>query len=443
MEWAGHDAAVKWLFPLLLIGCGPGPGGPPQDGPVELVQRPRHREMERFHAEALQDLEDDSGPDDEGMPQGAPREVVITVSVPGPDRGTVGLLGVSAEKLEGDWVQGRAAPDFYWASDPLDFGARVTVTAPVPKGLHYIAVLNGTTDLLPGPGDRVSRPTKLGRLASGPLALTVDRTFEDAARGKGSPLAGAQDAAPDEGGRTYPIAIEVTGVAPPRGPSTLMIVGRNAGVQRQDGRPAFFWRSEALPPRFPAELDVPLPDEGMHVLAILDVDGDRMPGKGDIASEVDRDFRRPAPGERHRFRVQEPYLDTRAVDLSALVEPQEGPAPAAVEVERALLVDTLQTPPSEPLGAFLIAGFTPTLHGDFRWPPEAQPTFLWRSGPTKLDWPVAMTGRFARGLDLIVVLDVDADGQPGPGDLSSAPLRAFEPPPAGRTVSAELGRVLK
>lgn len=434
---------MRRLLPLLLVlGCGP--RSAPPDAPIELTERPRHREMERFHAEALQDLEDDSGPDDEGMARGAPREVALTVSVRGASRGTVGLLGVTADKLEGAWVKGRAAPDFYWVSEPVDFADEVRVTAPLPRGLHFIAVLNQNEDLLPGPGDLVSAPTRLGRLHTGPLSLAVDRRFEDAARGKGSPLAESAEGAPTEGGRTYPISVEVAGVPAPRGDFVLMIVGRDAGVQRQDGRPGFFWRSEPLPPRFPLHLDAPLPDEGMAVLAVLDLDGDRMPGRGDVASTVEHDFRRPAASERLRFAIDAPYLDDRVIDLRAQLDPETaGPAPAPEEVERRLLVDTLQTPPSTPLGGFLVAGFPPTLHGDFRWPPAAQPSFLWRSGAQKLDWPVAMTARFARDLDLVVVLDVDADGQPGPGDLSSAPLMAFEPPPEGQTVAVELGRVLR
>lgn len=419
------------LLLALLTACGPRTSPPP--GPIELLERPGQQRMDRFYEDGLAD------DDDADAPRGPDRPVRVVLDLPAEvGTGTLALLGVSADKLDGTWVRGRSEPDFFWVSGTLPIQPVVEVQAPLEPGLHYFAVLNRNEDPLPGPGDLVSDPTKLSRLASTerPFQLHLVRPFEDAARGQRSqPSPGGTE---QDRHRTYSVVIEVEGPAPDG--ASIILLGREVGV-RAAGRGPFLWRGAVEAGGYPTELQLPLPADGMDVVLVLDVDGDGLPGPGDLASAPSTAFRRPAPGDSLTFTVAARHFAGREGDLRRLVENaasrqarDTAPDPHALHT---LVVDSTERPGAA-AAVLLVLGFQPHPHGGFPTPPQVPPDFTWRSDALPLTWPITVEAPLPSGLDLLVVLDLDDDGRPSPSDLTAAPLLRFEPPDG--PVAVQLGR---
>lgn len=425
---------VRWLpLLVLLAGCGPGPSGGDGDSLVaadQLLPRPRQAEMARFYSHLDEDEEEDDGP------RGAPRALVLTLEASATAAvGTVAMMGVRAEQLDGGWVRGRTRPEFFWVSEEVALGPEITLAAPLVKGLSYIAVINQNSDPLPGPGDLVGGPVELGLLAPGGDALRVliDRPFEEAT---GRPTQGRLPGRPPEGRPSaedseqfWALRLEPEADVPPG--TRLVLLGRRAGVQ-SGGRGLWSWTSEPLEGPFPLVFAAPLPEDGMELLGFLDGDGDGRPGPDDLCAERIEELRRPGTEGELTVRFR------RGGPAGALDELRElaRAAQTGVErrseqrtVERTLVLEAREKAPSA-FGVVLVAS----------WPPfqEGEPTNIWRSQPLPLAWPLELRAPLDRGQDLLIAVDLHEDGVPGPGDLASPRLYRFEPPPAGQPVEVEL-----
>lgn len=223
-------------------------------------------------------------------------------------------------------------------------------------------------------------------------------------------------------------------------------------------RPAFFWTTGARSLDFPITLDVPLPS-GLSLFVTVDSDGNGVPGPGDqmaapllswsppakdepIPLRIDRAFDPSAGRDRADGDGGGPPLgmlvpgggDPDAPpDLDAFGAPgdtlprAQGQAPDPGERMAALRLiaeSSVRMPPSAaifvlgyPAGSLGAGGPRPGLLPGAYFPVEA--------GPIRL--PATVNARVTSGLDLLVIIDGDGDGVPGPGDLISEPLPRFEP----------------
>lgn len=207
---------------------------------------------------------------------------------------------------------------------------------------------------------------------------------------------------------------------------------------------------EASEPMAVAErwsLALPVVD-GLRYFAVLDADGNGRPDRGEgIGGPLDPS--RAARGSltidrrlgfedasRRTTRATVPIAtpsERRRSDGSTLAPPPLGEGlPATL---------TLALGPKLAFfdeGRFVVAGFAPGTP----WPGGVLPeesAFLWTSEPWRLRWPVTLSAPLPTGLDLVVGLDLDGDGDLGPGDLVARPRPSFV---AEATASFVLDRTL-
>ena len=67
-----------------------------------------------------------------------------------------------------------------------------------------------------------------------------------------------------------------------------------------------------------------------------------------------------------------------------------------------------------------------------KYPPRVAPTFLWVDRQRPLRWPMRLEALVPDGLDVFVVLDLDNNGYPSTGDVSSLCACDFERPAEGK-----------
>lgn len=421
------------------------------------------------------------GPGGPGGPEGGPPEggaqmvapgteipVTLDLTVKSRKKGTVSFLGVKKSKVEGTWIQGGQRPDFFWTSPEIDLsGSTARLNAPLPEGLTYFAVVNQTSDPLPGDGDLTSGPSHYDR--GGSLSIAIDGKFGETriqpggAGGDGGPGGGpggpgGPGGGPDGGagaGRAIdqdfpprPITLDLPADQRPEGPITVLVIGRKpASAGADTDAPDYFWRSEDVTPKaWPHAMDVPLP-EGMAARVMVDADGDRMPSVGDPTTPLDDAFASAPKGTPVEFVLDEVF-STSDVPARGFEEPdadegdggpQDGPTAAGGE-PRTLTLSTEVRLPFIRTGRFMVVGLAPA--EPFAWPPRAKTEFLWVSQPTKLNWPVTLEAQVPDGLDLLVVLDLDGSGFPDTGDLSSKPVAKYKRPAKGAEVAIELAEVI-
>lgn len=270
---------MRTLLFVLLVGC-----GGPSDGPAEPLRRP---------SGVLQPPADGSGVQVTSE-TGAEMDVRIDIALPRTaDKGTLAFIGVDGSKRTDDWMSGGDKPAFYWISPVVEFSDSISLKAPLPGGLHFMAVVNqGPGDDLPGPGDLHSDPTPWD--GTGELVLRVDRRYGEAAGRKDGAVA-VEDSYDVEGPR-YPLTLRLgEGLKKPRGPTRLIVLGRDRAGGAPGGPPAFFWRTPETKASWPWSVDAPLPD-GLELEVLVDADGDGMPSPGDLLSAPQAEFRRPQAG---------------------------------------------------------------------------------------------------------------------------------------------------
>lgn len=271
---------MQWMVLFALIsGC-----GGPTDAPPEPMRRP---------SGVLKPPDDGSGVQ-VTTETGAEMQVRIDVALPRTaDKGTIAFIGVSSDRKTRDWMAGGDKPDFFWISPVVEFGDSISLRAPLPPGLHFMAVLNqGGGDDLPGPGDLHSDPTPWS--GEGELVVHVDRRYGEA-RARQEGLDAVQDSY-NVGGPRFPMTLRLgPGVPEPKGMTRAIVLGRDRRPGQAGGPPAFFWRTDASKPRWPWTIEAPLPD-GLELEVVVDVDGDGMPSPGDLLSAPQAEFRRPEAG---------------------------------------------------------------------------------------------------------------------------------------------------
>ncbi len=239
------------------------------------------------------------------------------------------------------------------------------------------------------------------------------------------------------------ISLEVT---PESGTGQFVFVGVppgdiEEGWIRTGQRPAFFWVSPLVSLAPPIRLRAPLPI-GLHYFAVLNLDGDDLPGPEDRVSS-------PVALEAELGRGQELgfAVGPRLRDILPHTTAEEGdedePLPGDEGGElRTLVIANEVRLPFIRTGRFLVVGLPPSPEDEFGYPPDAAPSFLWTSEATRLKWPVTLEGKVPDAVDLLVVLDLDASGAPDVGDLTTKPIFAFRRPPAGESVTVTLQTVV-
>jgi hypothetical protein len=122
------------------------------------------------------------------------------------------------------------------------------------------------------------------------------------------------------------------------------------------------------------------------------------------------------------------------------LEAEDGePARATVQpvgigrsVLRRAIIDAQPRVPFLRRARILVAGFSPDSIERGMPAPLSTPSYFWSSEQLPIDWPVRAEVRLpdTPGQTVYVILDLDDNGQPSPGDLSSSALVNYEAPSA-------------
>jgi len=450
-----------------LIGCGGGGDGQDRD----------RQDRDRL------------APGADGQSNAAPRSVTVDES-PRPELSSVRLLivGYLPSQIETDRPAEGVVPPFFWVSPELQATWPLSFDAPIAPGLRLLAVRDIDGDGRPGPADRRSAIVAVPEDEGEGLAFVIDRDFLD---GSGPTAAGDRDARPrpDDGsdprpgiarvdpapdgadpgseGRTQPPpsglllqpagmtlaprTLRATSATPDRKPvpgQKLMIVGFPAGGL-SDGlpvpgtKPLYFWNQSHTAADWPIVIEaVPLPT-GLDVLVVLDSDGDGMPSPRDLASAPRESFVPPREGKPFEVLLDRQFAPEAGPDGDGgdgdgddddggdgfgdddMPDPGEAASKGAL---RPVNVDSKPRVPFLRNGVLMVVGYAPDdVH---RGNPRegATPKFFWASADLQLTWPLQMEIPLPEGgLTMFVVLDLDADRRPSPGDLSSDPFVGFVP----------------
>jgi hypothetical protein len=216
--------------------------------------------------------------------------------------------------------------------------------------------------------------------------------------------------------------------------------GLDDGLPRQGSRPLLYWSREAQPISLPATFSARALVGASHI-AIVDADGDGAAGPGDWVSAPVPVPQKPSGPL--TFRIERRFEPRGALTSGGPLGGATPPAlpPALRGLERKLRLSVasgLAAPNSAP--AFVL-GFPDSamLEGSPR--AGVRPLFAWQSPRLQLAAPVEFLGQLpADLLTVVVVVDVDDDGQPGPGDLMSAPRPSFRAPGGSDAVAFVLDR---
>ena len=216
--------------------------------------------------------------------------------------------------------------------------------------------------------------------------------------------------------------------------------GIEEGWLKAGRRPSFFWVSPLMSLEGTVTLVAPLP-AGLHYFAVLNLDGDDLPGPDDRVSGPVFQYPEGEGAELH-FTVGARLGDVLPADTDedeGEDEPRAGDEGGEV---RTLIIGNDVRLPFIRTGRFAVVGLPPSPEDEFGFPPDATPSFLWISEATRLKWPVELQAKLPDAVDLLVVLDLDASGEPDVGDLTTEPMFAFRRPPAGEAVTVTLQTVI-
>ena len=447
-------------------------------------------------------------------PGGDPAPLVnveIKLSVkPSVGEGVISFLGAQPANVDGRWIKSGVPPEFWWTSPVTAYGETIKLTAPLPLGLTYMAVLNVTDEPIPDPQDYVTWPALLPAEAEpgGVLEMVAEADFKTFVMGGGGgpgfpegggaaggppngaaggppgdpyegppPTGGPGQGGPGQGGprqggpgdgyggpkvgaegeippgpdQTISLVVGA-GAKAPRNKGQIIFVGRNPEKQEfpepgkapKDDKPHFLWRSEPQEPAFPLELTVPLP-ANLTIFAVYDTDGDGAPTDGDLMSKLIEDWKPRSDGVR-TIELSDTFSIARLTMRGGPGEDDpdgegDGPTTDGGETRR-LVVTTEVRLPFIRTGKIMVVGLPPSDPEEFGYPPEAKPSFLWKSDSVKLNWPVTLEALVPDGLDVLVALDLDGSGYPDVGDLTTAPLFKYARPAEGQEVRVRLEEVI-
>ncbi len=217
--------------------------------------------------------------------------------------------------------------------------------------------------------------------------------------------------------------------------------GLEEGWVKSGRRPSFFWVSPVVSLDPPIELMAPLP-KGLTYFAVLNLDGDDLPGPDDFVSPAVPYEADLAAGAALEFQITARLADVLPDDTGEDDgEDDEKPTDEGGEI-RTLNIGNDVRLPFIRTGRFMVVGLPPSPEDEFGFPPDSTPSFLWSSEATRLKWPVVLEAKLPDAVDLLVVLDLDASGAPDVGDLTTEPLYRFRRPPEGEEVTVTLQTVV-
>ena len=366
-----------------------------------------------------------------------------------------------------------ARPIFQWQQPwgPVTWPARAEVRLPVQPGLRLFAVVDVNADGRLGPGDHVAVSPRALAIPADPaqaIAMRVDRTLpspEPAAElvtggcGGGEPTPATPDLAQPRTSAGIHLDTAEHELVVSRGagaslaePGMVIVQGYSPG-RLTEGNPPFgeppdfYWSGLDQDDTWPLTLLAQLPI-GLDVLVVVDADGDSSPSPSDWSSEALPDLQLPADGEPLRAELARhfvPSLET-ASDLPMPLGPtglvpgdddDSAVTSTAVAVEAPAQTASRLVLDSDPRVPFLrestvmVVGYRAADVERGMPITGARPIAFWRSGDLQLDWPLEIEAPLPSGTTLFLILDLDADGLPSPGDLSSEAQVDFQPPPEG------------
>jgi hypothetical protein len=224
------------------------------------------------------------------------------------------------------------------------------------------------------------------------------------------------------------------------------------GQPSRGGRHQFFWESAAAIDSWPTLQQLELPEDLLY-FAVLDVDGNRRPSPGDWSSSafgagksealevvIAGVFGPDNSGEDDGLESDDDDDDDDDDDSSdgQDFEGENGEAAPAmflpVGIDRSVLrravIDAQPRVPFLRRARILVAGFSSDSIERGMPAPMSEPTYFWASGQLPIDWPLRAELRLpdVPGQTVYVILDLDDNGQPSPGDLSSSALVNYEAP---------------
>ena len=200
---------------------------------------------------------------------------------------------------------------------------------------------------------------------------------------------------------------------------------------REGQRPKLYWLSSALPVTASLSLEAPLLP-GLVYLVAVDQDGNVDVNRGDLVSAPVPYPEVLPPGMALNFVVDRPFSpgpEPGGMDLAARPTTRGGERRDLV-VRTAFGLSWLRT------SQLMVVGL-PVRESEAyekvgrKYPPRVAPTFLWVDRQRSLRWPMNVEALVPDGLDVFVVLDLDGNGYPSTGDVSSLCACDLERPPEG------------
>jgi len=200
---------------------------------------------------------------------------------------------------------------------------------------------------------------------------------------------------------------------------------------REGERPKLYWFTGTLEAATTLSLEVPLVP-GLVYLAAIDLDGNVDVNGGDLVSAPQDYAEVLSPGMALEFSIDRPFSPGRepgGMDLAARPTTRDGE-------RRSIVVDTafgLRWLRSSQLMVVGLPVREPWAYEETgrNYPPRIAPTFLWVDQQRPLKWPIAVDALVPDGLDVFVVLDLDGNGYPSTGDISSLCACDIERPEVG------------
>ncbi len=374
-----------------------------------------------------------------------------------PGAGRVILVGYEPAELVDDKPAQGVSPAFFWLAPHVASPWPIRFDAPVPAGLALMAVRDVDGDQRPGPADRRSNAVVVPEV--GEVLLLVDQEF-----------LGGQGPAPmdprnrrvglllqPEGVELTPRTLEVrSGSADRAVPLGLvMVVGYGAGgivdgLPKPGTTPEYFFSGRHDATAWPIRLEVPFPT-GLDLLIVLDVDGDALPSPPDLAAPPLVGWTLPGPEHPVAVVVERVFSPPDDEEDDGEEDDDEGDGNAAFfglpeEVDgleesaatgttRTLVLDSRPRVPFLRKGTVMVAGYHDSRI--VRGMPEegARPAFFWRSEVLQLSWPLRIDAPLPSGMSTYLILDLDEDRMPSPGDLCSEVQPGYAPPPPGSEAS--------
>jgi len=196
-------------------------------------------------------------------------------------------------------------------------------------------------------------------------------------------------------------------------------------------RPKLYWYTGKLQPAETLSFDVPLLP-GLVYLVAVDLDGSVDVNSGDLVSAPQRYAEPLPPGMALEFFIDRPFSpgpEPGGMDLAARPTTRGGE-------RRSVIVDSAFGLLWLRKSQLMVVGLPGREPEEYevtgkKYPPRVAPTFLWVGRERPLKWPITLDALVPDGLDVFVVLDLDGNGYPSTGDISSLCACDIERPLAG------------